>query len=225
MTQVGPTQFDPISIGEVAKPPFARLPEPATMFGHRSERLRVLADGHQLRPYLLFLANICDVQHSIQLELPNAELPTADVTARARQFKMPPLDRAGFTGDAATDATWERLFTMAGDIAMPDDARAALERVRAADPATVAEMIGAVLGNASPAGAMAEHVFVAAALQVHFARLAAQLDPKTWVPIGQGVCPACGVRGKGRKELFFRPVPCKRCGAEGHYHIRYLDPQ
>ena len=33
---------------------------------------------------------------------------------------------------------------------------------------------------------------VAAALQVHFARLAARLDPATLVPVGDGVCPACG---------------------------------
>ncbi len=31
-----------------------------------------------------------------------------------------------------------------------------------------------------------------AGLQVHFARLAAGLDPKRLVPVGDGVCPACG---------------------------------
>jgi len=75
---------------------------------------------------------------------------------------------------------------------MPDDARAALERVRAADAATATVMMRAVLGNAIPPGAVAEHVIVAAALQVHFARLAAQLDAQTLVPVGQGICPACG---------------------------------
>lgn len=39
----------------------------------------------------------------------------------------------------------------------------------------------------------------------------------------EGVCPVCGVRGKGRQELFFKPVPCKRCGSEGYYHIMYVD--
>jgi hypothetical protein len=36
-----------------------------------------------------------------------------------------------------------------------------------------------------------------------------------------GVCPTCGVRGEGRKELFFRPVTCQKCGTEGYYHIEY----
>ena len=40
-----------------------------------------------------------------------------------------------------------------------------------------------------------------------------------------GVCPACGVRGKGRKELFFRSVSCQKCGAQSHYYIDYARPQ
>jgi FdhE protein len=192
MTQVGTTKHDPIPIGEIAKPPFARLPDPAAMFARRAERLRVLADGHELHSYLLFLADLCDAQHRLQPGLPDAELPAADAIARARQFNMPPLDRSRFAHDAAFDAVWERLMAMAGGIAMPEGARVALERVAAADPAVAAAMVGAVLENAIPVEALAEHVFVAAALQVHFARLAAQLDAKALVPVGEGACPACG---------------------------------
>jgi FdhE protein len=39
---------------------------------------------------------------------------------------------------------------------------------------------------------MADHVYVAAALQVHFARSAARLDDKALVPVGEGACPSCG---------------------------------
>jgi FdhE protein len=39
---------------------------------------------------------------------------------------------------------------------------------------------------------MADHVYVAAALQVHFARMAALLDPDALVPVGEGACPSCG---------------------------------
>jgi FdhE protein len=162
------------------------------MFARRAERLRVLADGHELQSYLIFLADVCDAQHRSQSGLPDAELPDADAIARARQFKMPPLDRSRFTRDAAFDAVWERLIAMADRIAMPQGARIALDRVLAADPAVAAAMVGAVLENAIPAEALAEHVFVAAALQVHFARLAAQLDAKALVPVGEGACPACG---------------------------------
>jgi hypothetical protein len=40
-----------------------------------------------------------------------------------------------------------------------------------------------------------------------------------------GLCPNCGVRGKGRKELFSRPILCQKCSVEGHYHIEYGQSQ
>jgi hypothetical protein len=51
-------------------------------------------------------------------------------------------------------------------------------------------------------------------------QLRTQLDAEV-----EGFCLACGVHGKGRKELFFKSMPCKRCGSDGFYHIRYVDPQ
>ena len=41
----------------------------------------------------------------------------------------------------------------------------------------------------------------------------------------EGCCPACGSHGKARKEVFFKSMRCKRCGTDGHYHIRYVDPR
>ncbi|NQT11240.1 MAG: MarR family transcriptional regulator [Planctomycetes bacterium] len=35
----------------------------------------------------------------------------------------------------------------------------------------------------------------------------------------EGICHHCGVRGKGRKDLFFEPIVCGRCGTKGYYHI------
>jgi FdhE protein len=221
MTQVG--KYDPIPIGEVAKPPFARLPDPATMFARRAARLTSLADGHELRSYLIFLAELCGAQHRVQDGLPAVEPPDGGVVARAREFGMPPLDRLRFTPDAAMDATSERLLTLAGDIAMPADARRALGWLKAADPASAAAMVHAALSNTIPAQALAEHVFIAAALQVHFARLAATLDAKALVPVGQGACPACGslpvasmvVGWRGAQATRF--CACSLCGTLWNY--------
>jgi FdhE protein len=192
MTQVGTPKQDPIPIGEVAKPPFVRLPDPTTLFAGRAARLTSLAEGHELRSYLIFLAELCAAQHRVQDGLPAVEPSDVGTTARAREFGMPPLDRLRFTPDAAMDATNERLLAMAGEITMPADARRALERLKAADAATAAAAVRAALSNAIPIEALAEHVFVAAVLQVHFARLAATLEAKALVPVGDGVCPACG---------------------------------
>ena len=192
MTQVGAPRHDPIPIGDVATPPFVRLPDPAALFAQRAQRLRALAPGHDLKPYLLFLADLCAVQHGIQDGLTTIELPDRDALARAREYGMPPLDRSRFTSDGPRDATLERMLAAVATCDMPAPAAAALRRAGAADAADRAEMMRAVLADSIPVEAIAEHTFVTAALQVHFARLAAQLDPKSLVPVGDGVCPTCG---------------------------------
>jgi FdhE protein len=192
MTQVGSSKHAPISIGEIAKPPFARLPDPKTLFARRSERLRVLAEGHDLGLYLSFLAGLTDVQHRVQEDLPAVEPPNEKARARARAFGMPPLDRLRFTTDTAFDATFERLLPLADALEMPAPARRAIERVRCADAVARTEMAKGVLANAVAVEMLAEHVFAAAIVQVHFTRLAAELDASRLVPVGDGVCPACG---------------------------------
>jgi FdhE protein len=222
MSKAGAPRHDPIPIGEIAAPPFVRLPDPLALFATRSLRFRTLAEGHQLGPYLLFLAAISECQHRIQKDLPEPDLPADDARARAREHAMPPLDRTRFTADAALDATLDRLLALATTIDMPDNARTALDRARAADAAARDGMVRSVLADAIPVETLADYVYVAAALQVHFARLAARLDPAALVPIGDGVCPACGgapvasaiVGWKGASGTRF--CTCSLCATQWH---------
>ena len=191
MSKIDSLQPDPTMIGEVAEPPFARLPDPAMLFKIRAERFQALAAEHPLAPYLQFLSGLSSCQHALQEALPAVELPSDDERQRAHTHAMPPLGgRRG--GDAAFAATLQRLLELASHLDMPAAAQAALAAVRAADAAAIAEMARAVLAHEIPVEQVASHVFVAAALQVHYARLAAALDVKQLVPVGDGVCPACG---------------------------------
>jgi FdhE protein len=192
MSKLDAPEPDPSVIGKFAKPPFVRLPDPLRIFVDRVHRLRVLAPGHHLESYLRFLTDLSEAQYRIQDDLPEPDMPAAEAVARAKAHDMPPLDRSHFTPDAALDATLERLLSLCATLTMPASARAALERVTAADAGRRQEMIHAVLADAIPVEAVAEHVFVTAALQVHFARLASRLDGKALVPVGDGACPACG---------------------------------
>jgi len=192
MSSVGAPRPDPIPIGEIAEPPFVRLPDPSTLFATRAHRLVALAEGHQLAPYLRFLAALSAAQHHVQEGLAEPEMPAEDARALAREHGMPPLDRGKFTADAAFDSTLDRLFSLAASIDMPNEARAALERATAADAGLRTDMVRAVLDDAIPVEALADHLFVAAALQVHFARQAVRLDGKRLVPVGDGACPSCG---------------------------------
>lgn len=192
MSSVGAPRHDPVPIGEIAEPPFVKLPDPFTMFAARAARLRTLAEGHPLAPYLQFLAALTDVQHRLQDGLADPDMPAEDALKRAREFGMPPLDRGRFTADAAFDATFERLLTLSEGIEMPEQAHAALARTKAADDAARGAMVRAVLADSIPVEQLADHLYVAAALQVHFARQAARLNSKSLVPIGDGACPGCG---------------------------------
>ena len=192
-----PTKGDPrlgdmTAIGEVATPAFALLPNPLHLFSTRAERFRFLAQGHTLAPYLLFLAALCDAQHRVQDGLPEPDLPEPEARARARGFAMPPLDRRRFSPDPAFDATFARFLALVESIDMPATAAEALVRLRSAEAPLRAELLRSVLAHEVPMEMLAECSFVAAALQVHFARIAARLDAKTLVPVGDALCPVCG---------------------------------
>ncbi|MEP9378184.1 formate dehydrogenase accessory protein FdhE [Aquabacter sp. CN5-332] len=192
MSRPSEIQPDPSMIGGIAQPPYAKLPDPSTLFETRARRLAALAEGSELKPYLVFLSALVEVQHRILDDLPPAEGPDAESLARAAEFAMPPLDRGRFTLDAAFDATLERLLNGARSVDKPALAEEALERVITAGPAARDAMVRNVLADSLPMEALAEHLYVAAALQVHFARLAAGLDVGRLARIAEGVCPCCG---------------------------------
>lgn len=185
-------QPDPTAIGDVSTPPFAVLPDPVTLFGIRAQRLKTYAAVSPLKPYLDFVAGLVEAQGAIVPALPPVELPDAAAIGRAASFEMPPLDRSGFKLDDTLETTLEAMFDASARVAMPAEAADALTRVRRADGAERAQMVRDVLAHDIPIETLAEHVYVAAALQVHFARLAAGLDAGKLVPVGDGVCPACG---------------------------------
>jgi len=214
---------DPTAIGNVASPPFARLPDPASLFSARSGRLHQLAEASNLAPYLNFLADLVQAQNDIQSDLPLPESPDAETIARARAFEMPLLDRGQIGGDKVASTIFDRLFAAAATIDKPVAAAKALARVTAADRAERFAMVQTVFTNRLPADAIAEHVFVWSALQVHFARLASVLDLATLVPVADGVCPVCGglpvstmvVGWPGSHGARF--CSCSLCGTLWHY--------
>jgi FdhE protein len=190
-TMVSP---DPTAIGEVSAPPFSVLPDPSRLFAVRAARLHALAEANALAPYLRFLAALAEAQHGIIAQLPEPHRPDAESIARAREFQMPPLDRVRVEADPAIMETFDRLFGCLKEIDMPNPAADALAGVAAKSAAERKAMAFSILSEALPFESVAEHVYVAAALQVHFTRLAGVLDAASLVPVGDGLCPVCGGR-------------------------------
>jgi FdhE protein len=182
-----------------------------------------LAVRSEIGAYLHFLSDLTELQYRIQDDLPEPDMPDGEALTRARTHAMPPLDRAGFIPDAALEVTLATLFDAAVDIQKPPAASEALARVRTADPTTRDAMQRDVLAGTIPAESLAEHVYVAAVLQVHFTRLAARLDAGSLVPVGNGVCPSCGgppvstvvVGWRGAQGSRF--CACALCGTLWHY--------
>ncbi|HEV6964580.1 formate dehydrogenase accessory protein FdhE, partial [Roseateles sp.] len=56
---------------------FLHLPEPG-VFAERALRLRALAEGHAMRDFLLFMAELADAQHRALSAGVNLPLPTPD---------------------------------------------------------------------------------------------------------------------------------------------------
>lgn len=193
MSETGSAPFAPVEIGSRAEPPFAWLPDPATHFRHRAQRFAVHAQTHPLAPYLRFMAGLAEAQHRAnESGLPDPITPDAAEQERAREHGMPPIDRNRFAEDPALAATFDRLFALAPQIEMPAEAAAALGSVQRMDPAEREFMARAAFENRLDPTRMAEQVFLAAGMQIHAARIAAQLDAKKLAPVAQGACPACG---------------------------------
>ena len=75
--------------------PELRLP-PATLFSHRAQRLRQLAEGHSLGDYLRFIADLAECQQSALDQHPEIPLPDADLIASCREYASCPLRTAGW---------------------------------------------------------------------------------------------------------------------------------
>jgi FdhE protein len=185
-----------LNIGEEATPPFAVLPVPSSLFRGRSMRLAALAPGHDLGPYLRFLAAVAQVRHDIQADLPTAALPPLERIGQALEHGMPPVSYALFQPDVAALAAVDLLLERLTAVEVPPETAATIAGLRAAAPDDRRRMVSEVLRSDAaeqPAGAdLARRALLAAGLQVHFARLAAQLDAGRLQRVADGACPVCG---------------------------------
>lgn len=185
-------QPDPSRVGGVAETPFVRLPNPKTLFVARAQRLTELAKGHTLESYLDFLAAVTRAQASAVTALPPpAPVPTEQIAMRAANgFPAVSRDQVHGNADFAASLAW--LLDHLELDAAPDAAREAVTSVRNMAQAERFELAAGILDGAYVADRVAESLFVAAALQVHLARLAAQLDGASVTQVEEGICPVCG---------------------------------
>lgn len=204
-------------------PPTLILPNPATHFSQRADRLEELAPGHALGDFLQFMAALARAQHMALQQQGHPALPDAASLERARTHGMPPLAAQSLPRDAA----WRRALHQMLDTLAPtaNSASAALLAEMRALPTERLESMATRILDTDFSGPDARfYPLVAAALQVYWVQLVTSLPVQAYAPLDvRNVCPACGclplgsVIGAHADVSGLRYAQCALCGT--HWNV------
>ena len=213
------------TLGEIAESDSVLLPDLATIFAHRAERLLALAGGHELESFLRLIGAVVAGQHQALAGLPPGRLPGPAQIDKAKLAKRAPLDPATWERDESWRVALERILDTVDETVLPARARIARAALRTMDATRLEALADAFLVGDVPAEDAARAVFVAAALQVAWTRMAALLD-KADLNAGAvetGQCPVCGsppVAGMispGGTKFGHRHLHCSLCATAWRY--------
>ncbi len=219
------TGFGENILGEVAEGNRVRLPDLATIFQRRAQRLQALAPGHELEGFLRLIAALVAAQHEALAGLPPGSLPGPAEIAKAKLVKRAPLDPLTWPRDDSWRVALSRILEKLDDSVLPEPARQARLALGRASPQDLEALADRFLGGDIAAGEAARTVFVAAALQVAWTRMAALLDKEDFgaSEAEGGECPACGsppVSGlisPGGTKFGHRHLHCSLCATSWRY--------
>ena len=201
----------PSGPGGLAEIPHLRLPNAQLVFHRRAERFAALAPGHTLQEYLELLAELAMAQRAA-IETFQPTLPKALAPQR-------PLDAAAFRRGPEWLKTMTVILDELSAAEVPDETRTALDLLATLPPPELEALADRVLANAVSGTDLAAAAFVAAALQVYFTGLAAQLTPAA-APRTRDGCPVCGslpVAGLVLGDDKLRYLVCSVCATQWHH--------
>lgn len=220
-----PQGYGESTLGEVARSEPVRLPDLSTVFGRRAERLKALAEGHELRGFLLMISAIVAAQESALSALPPGSLPGAVEVAKAKLVGRAPLDPELWKRDGSWRAALSHILAGVDRTVLPAPATEACEALQRASEADHETLADRYLQGTVPTGEAGKAVFVAAALQVAWTRMAALLDAADLGGANgdQGTCPACGsppvagIVSPGGTKFGHRHLHCSLCATSWRY--------
>lgn len=213
-------------LGGVKAPEPILLPDPVKRFAATSARLDTLAPGHPMEDWLRFMARLTRAQHAAAgVATPAAALDPSAI-GQAVEARMPPLAADGHRRDAVWRDGLTALLDGFGAAPAPPQAIAAIAELRAADAATIEALADGFLHGQIGAAQVGAALFIAATLQVYFARLAASLPASALRLLEQrGLCPCCGSTPSAGLVTASGPTPgtrylyCSLC-ATAWNHVR-----
>jgi FdhE protein len=180
-------------LGGVKAPQALILPDPATRFLASAVRLEALSAGHPMMEWLGFMAELSRAQHAAATTLPPFAGPDQDTVDQAVAARMPPLAADAHHRDPAWRDGLDLLLASFDRDALPPPAAGAIASLGDRGADAVEALADRFLnGDVSPEDTGAT-LFIAAALQVYFTRVAAGLSaPSLRLLAERGLCPCCG---------------------------------
>ena len=202
--------------------PFLHIPERGWIFRDRAERLRTLAQGHTMKDFLLFAANICDAQQTVLHAFPDVPLPPETQLKLCREHGMPPLSVQIWLRDPAWQEALGLIAAQVLEQANPV-ASESLARLQQMDSAGLEALADAILANRYERIDLAAAPFVAAALQVYWTHMATTLGEHAFGRSDVAhLCPVCAshpvasIVRIGGGEQGLRYLSCSLCEAQWH---------
>ncbi|MBY0575388.1 MAG: formate dehydrogenase accessory protein FdhE [Gallionellaceae bacterium] len=207
--------------------PFLRLARP-DVFKQRAERLLQLSlgdsqGGHSIGGYLALLATLAQAQQQALDHFPAAPLPTPEQQALCREHGMPVLGAQAWPRDPSWRGVLKTILQHMAAAPLTAPASAVVARLMQTGGTELESIASKLLaGDLSDVDAQ-DMPFVAAALQVYWVRMAAELGEHAFGKLEQGgLCPVCGshpVAGivrVGGMEQGLRYLCCSLCATEWH---------
>jgi FdhE protein len=180
-------------LGGVTAPDAWILPDPATRFADTAARLDALSEGHAMAGWLGFMARLAAAQHSAAATLGPVAGPTLAAVEQAVNAHMPPLAADGHRRDPAWRDGLAMLLDDCDGRAIPAAARTVTAGLRGGGVDAVEALADRFLQGGVDAADAGAALYVAAALQIYFTRLAAALPAASLRLLPQrGLCPCCG---------------------------------
>jgi FdhE protein len=179
-------------VGGVKAPEAIVLPDPAKRFANTSARLDALASGHPMEDWLRFMSRLTQAQNAAAATTPPPAGPDPLAMDQAVEVRMPPLSADGHRREAVWRAGLTALLDNFDTTSAPRQVLAVIAELRAADAATIEGLADGFLHGPLGAAQAGAALYIAAALQVYFTRMAAQLSVSSLRLLEQrGLCPCC----------------------------------
>ncbi|RMX14801.1 formate dehydrogenase accessory protein FdhE [Vandammella animalimorsus] len=202
--------------------PHARLPQPASLFRERAARLLQQAEGNPIGDYLRVMARIVQAQAELASHI-QTEPWAREAIAQAQSHAMPLCNPR-----AELDAAWhgalaQLLARLTPEQGLPAPMQQALNALGQHKPEALQALAARILDERMQADDLLAAPIVMAALQLHYAHKASQLQESD-VPYTQPmtICPVCGsqpvasVLRIGGAEGGLRFLHCSLCCTEWH---------